>query len=73
MKRILICSILALGVGFWLGRFTAPKAAPVSLNGAAVDCYDANGKLIEDAWFKKFGGLQLSCAPGQTAKLHQAK
>lgn len=64
--------LLAVGVfiGFALGRGSAPKPNPQEIHAVAVDCYDSSGKLVEDQ-FSKFGGVTISCAPGQTAKLHQ--
>ena len=57
-------------IGFAIGRETAPKPNQQELRAVAVDCYDSNGNLVPDK-FAKFGGVQLSCAPGQTAKVHQ--
>jgi hypothetical protein len=57
-------------VGFAIGRNTAPKPNPQELHTIAVDCYDSKGNLVPDQ-FAKFGGVQLSCAPGQTAKVRQ--
>lgn len=64
--------ILLVGgvIGFALGRYTSEKPPGNSLHAVAVDCYDASGKLVPDQ-FAKFGGVRLSCAPGQTARLHQ--
>jgi hypothetical protein len=71
MQRVLICSIVAFGVGFSLGRVTSPAPPLPVLHDTAVDCYDSSGNLLHN-YFDQFGGVQTSCAPGQTAKLHGA-
>ena len=40
------------------------------MKAVAVDCYDAKGNLVPDE-FAQFGGVTISCAPGQTARVHQ--
>jgi hypothetical protein len=73
MKGLLPITFLVLVsglIGFAIGRETAPKPNPQELHAVAVDCYDSKGNLVPDQ-FSKFGGVQLSCAPGQTARLHQ--
>ena len=80
-SRLRATWLLLVGVviGFALGRYTSEKptvnslgnAAPTnSLRAVAVDCYDANGQLLPDQ-FAKSGGVTTSCAPGQTARVHQ--
>jgi hypothetical protein len=74
MKSLLRAALLLLVgvvIGFALGRYTGEKATNTSLKAVAVDCYDASGKLVPDQ-FAKFGGVTTSCAPGQTARLHQS-
>jgi hypothetical protein len=73
MKGFLAIAFLMLVsglIGFAIGRNTAPKPNPQELHAVAVDCYDSNGKLVPDQ-FSKLGGVQLSCAPGQTPRVHQ--
>jgi hypothetical protein len=73
MKGLLSIAFLMLVsgvIGFAIGRSTAQKPNPQELHAVAVDCYDSQGNLVPDQ-FAKFGGVQLSCAPGQTAKVHQ--
>ena len=57
--------------GFAIGQGTAPKI-PTNEIRAAVDCYDSKGNLIEDKFFKQFGGATVACADGQIARLHQS-
>jgi hypothetical protein len=66
-------------IGFALGRYTGSKppamskaasAASTTVKAVAVDCYDAKGNLVPDE-FAQFGGVTISCAPGQTARVHQ--
>lgn len=66
--------LLAVGLifGFALGRGMKEKAQPPQIYGVGVDCYDSKGNLLPDP-FAKFHGVQLSCAPGETAKVHQSK
>ena len=72
MKGTFLLAPVVFLLGLLMGRATAPKpkAQPLSLGGCAVDCYDAKGNLVPDP-FKKFGGVQLGCAPGETPRLHQ--
>jgi hypothetical protein len=73
MRRLLSVALLMLVsgfIGFAIGRNTAPKPDPQEIHAVAVDCYDSNGKLTPNQ-FADLGGVQLSCAPGQTARLHQ--
>jgi hypothetical protein len=76
MKRALV--FLAVGLtlgalGGWKAGFRAANKSwqQRAITGVAVDCYDAQGNLVPDSFFEKFGGVQLSCAPGQTARIHQ--
>jgi hypothetical protein len=76
MRRVLTPLIVGLIVGgsagWYLGYSAADKSwQNRSVIGVAVDCYDAQGRLVPDTWGKQFGGIQLSCAPGQTARVHQ--
>jgi hypothetical protein len=76
MKRVLTSLIVGLIIGGTVGWYFGYRAADSSwqnrfITGVAVDCYDAEGRLVPDTWGKKFGGVQLSCAPGQTARVHQ--
>ena len=67
-------------IGFALGRYTSEKPTAISnaatgtrgttVKAVAVDCYDAKGNLMPDQ-FAQFGGVTTSCAPGQTARVHQ--
>ncbi len=65
--------LLALGIviGFALGRGMKGKPNSQQIHAVAVDCYDSNGNLMPDQ-FAQYGGVQLSCGPGQTAKVHQS-
>lgn len=78
MKRALASLTVGLilgGVGGWyVGYRAADKSwRQRTVTGVAVDCYDAQGRLVPDTWGEKFGAVQLSCAPGQTARVHQPK
>jgi hypothetical protein len=78
MKRVVMSLTLGLilgGIGGWyVGYHAADKDwEKRALTGVAVDCYDAQGRLVPDTWGEKFGAVQMSCAPGQTARVHQAK
>ena len=68
----LLIGLLAGGaVGWYLGNRAANEDwQKRTVHGVAVDCYDSKGNLVPDK-FAGFGGVQLSCAPGQTAKVHQ--
>ncbi|MGA8429429.1 MAG: hypothetical protein WB729_06380 [Candidatus Sulfotelmatobacter sp.] len=77
MKRVLASLTVGLTLGGFVGWFAGYRAADNSwkqraITGVAVDCYDAQGLLVPDSW-AKFGGVQMSCAPGQTARVHQPK
>lgn len=72
-----ILSALTLLVGFGIGRYYGQHIAEQdfarrTVTGVAVDCYDAQGQLVPDKFFASFGGVQVECAPGQTATLHGA-
>lgn len=69
LHRILLL-LIGVFIGFALGRGSAPKPNPGELRAVAVDCYDSAGKLVSDPFWDKMG-VKVSCAPGQTAKLHQ--
>ena len=78
MKRVLVSLTVGLiigGVGGWYAGYRAADKIwqQRAITGLAVDCYDAQDRLVPDTWAEKFGGVQLSCAPGQTARLHQPK
>src|SRR5467141_3592607 len=69
--RALWLLLVGAVIGFALGRYTSEKPTVNSLGGVAVDCYDAQGKLVPDTWGEKFHAVTVSCAPGQTARVHQ--
>jgi hypothetical protein len=71
LLRSLLLLIIGMAIGFALGRNTAKKPNPQELHAVAVDCYDSKGNLMPDQ-FAKFGGVQLSCSTGQTAKVRQS-
>jgi hypothetical protein len=76
MKRVLTSLTVGLilgGIGGWyLGYRAAGKDWETrAITGVAVDCYDAQGRLVPDTWGEKFGAVTMSCAPGQTARVHQ--
>ena len=73
MKQFIAC-VVALLVGFGIGRYNGQRTAEQdfahrTVTGVAVDCYDAQGRLVPDK-FADLGGVQLECGPGQTATLH---
>lgn len=77
MKRVLIALAVGLMLGGVGGWYVGYRAADKdwerrAVTGVAVDRYDPEGHLVPDS-FEKFGGVQLSCAPGQTARVHQPK
>jgi len=77
MKHVLTGLTVGLLIGGAGGWYAGHRAADKdwerrAITGVAVDCYDAQGHLVQDS-FEKFGGVQLSCAPGQTARVHQPK
>jgi hypothetical protein len=78
MKRVLTSLTVGLILGGTGGWYFGYRAADKNwekraLTGVAVDCYDAQGNLVPDTWGEKLGGVQMSCAPGQTARVHQSK
>lgn len=75
MKLAIASLLIGLLAGGAVGWYAGNRAANEdwqkrTVHGVAVDCYDSKGNLVPDDW-EKFGGVKLSCAPGQTAKVHQ--
>jgi len=75
MKLAIISLLVGLAVGGSGGWYAGKRAADKdwqkrAITGVAVDCYDSKGNLVPNP-FAKFGGVQDSCGPGQTAKVHQ--
>jgi hypothetical protein len=78
MKRTLASLAIGLIVGSICGWYAGHRAADKdwekrAITGIAVDCYDKQGHLVPDTWGEKFGAVQMSCGPGQTARVHQPK
>jgi hypothetical protein len=76
MRRLFAALLVGLIVGGFGGWYAGYRAADKSwqqrtIIGVAVDCYDAQGHLVPDTWGEKFGAVTVSCAPGQTARVHQ--
>jgi hypothetical protein len=76
VKRVLAPLIIGVIVGGLVGWYSGYHAADKSwqqraITGVAVDCYDSQGHLVPDTWGEKFGAVRMSCAPGQTARVHQ--
>jgi|HubBroStandDraft_5_1064220.scaffolds.fasta_scaffold483365_2 hypothetical protein len=78
MRRAVLLLLVGVGLGYGLGFHYGKQASDAdwlsrTVLGVAVDCYDKQGHLIPDDFSAKFGGVALSCGPGQIAKVHQAK
>jgi len=74
--RVMVALLLSMAVGYGVGFYHGKRVADEdwsrrTITGVSVDCYESNGKLVEDIWGKRFGAVTLACAPGQIAKLHQ--
>ena len=69
MKTIILV-LICVGLGFVLGRVTAPEPDHTQVQGVSVDCYDSQGNLVRDN-IDKYGAVITQCAPGQYARLHQ--
>ena len=77
MKLAIAFLLVGLVSGGAAGWYAGNRAANEdwqkrTMTGVAVDCYDSHGNLLPDK-FADVGGSQLSCGPGQTAKVHQPK
>ncbi len=77
MKLAITFLLFGLIAGGAVGWYAGNRAANEdwqkrTMTGQAVDCYDSKGKLLPDK-FADLGGVQLSCGPGQTTKVHQPK
>ena len=60
----LCCGLVGFGLGYHEGKGAATNRAAPSV---AVDCFDQNGKPVQD-FAAQFGGVTTACAPGQIAK-----